>query len=53
MNADDPEAVVEACRMAADWRNCFHKDVVVDLVGYRRRASRHAHRWACMSLCMT
>lgn len=42
MNADDPEAVVDACRMAADWRNRFHKDVVVDLVGYRRRASHHA-----------
>ena len=27
--------------MAADWRNRFHKDVVVDLVGYRRHASRH------------
>ena len=28
--------------MAADWRHRFHKDVVVDLVGYRRRASHHA-----------
>ena len=27
--------------MAADWRHRFHKDVVVDLVGYRRRASHH------------
>lgn len=36
-NADDPEAVVAACRIAADWRHRFHKDVVVDLVGYRRR----------------
>ncbi|KAK9823055.1 hypothetical protein WJX81_005034 [Elliptochloris bilobata] len=39
VNADDPEAVVEACRIAADWRARFHKDVVVDLVGYRR----HGH----------
>ena len=36
MNADDPEAVVRACCLAADWRAAFHRDVVVDLVGYRR-----------------
>lgn len=39
-NADDPEAVVAACRIAADWRARWRKDVVVDLVGYRRHASR-------------
>ena len=38
MNADDPEAVVAACCLAADWRARFHKDCVVDLVGYRRHA---------------
>ena len=32
VNADDPEAVVYVCKVAADWRNTFHKDVVVDLV---------------------
>ncbi|XP_073843851.1 2-oxoglutarate dehydrogenase complex component E1-like isoform X4 [Musca autumnalis] len=36
VNADDPEAVVHVCRVAAEWRNTFHKDVVIDLVGYRR-----------------
>nr|XP_032814418.1 2-oxoglutarate dehydrogenase-like, mitochondrial [Petromyzon marinus] len=36
VNADDPEAVTHVCRVAAEWRNTFHKDVVVDLVGYRR-----------------
>lgn len=35
-NADDPEAVWEACEIAADWRAHFKKDVVVDIVGYRR-----------------
>uniref|UniRef100_A0A8C9ZRR1 2-oxoglutarate dehydrogenase complex component E1 n=1 Tax=Sander lucioperca TaxID=283035 RepID=A0A8C9ZRR1_SANLU len=36
VNADDPEAVVYVCEVAAEWRNTFHKDVVVDLVCYRR-----------------
>uniref|UniRef100_A0A8D2LJ64 2-oxoglutarate dehydrogenase complex component E1 n=1 Tax=Varanus komodoensis TaxID=61221 RepID=A0A8D2LJ64_VARKO len=36
VNADDPEAVVYVCNVAAEWRNTFHKDVVVDLVSYRR-----------------
>lgn len=33
VNADDPEAVIYVCKVAAEWRNTFHKDVVVDLVG--------------------
>ena len=36
VNADDPEAVVAACCIAADWRAEFKQDVVVDIVGYRR-----------------
>ncbi|KAJ8386028.1 hypothetical protein AAFF_G00178490 [Aldrovandia affinis] len=36
VNADDPEAVVYVCNVAAEWRATFHKDVVVDLVSYRR-----------------
>uniref|UniRef100_A0A4W6F263 2-oxoglutarate dehydrogenase complex component E1 n=1 Tax=Lates calcarifer TaxID=8187 RepID=A0A4W6F263_LATCA len=36
VNADDPEAVMYVCNVAAEWRNTFHKDVVVDLVCYRR-----------------
>ncbi|XP_041914662.1 2-oxoglutarate dehydrogenase, mitochondrial isoform X1 [Alosa sapidissima] len=36
VNADDPEAVMYVCNVAAEWRATFHKDVVVDLVSYRR-----------------
>ncbi|XP_061553771.1 2-oxoglutarate dehydrogenase complex component E1 isoform X4 [Phycodurus eques] len=36
VNADDPEAVTYVCKAAAEWRSTFHKDVVVDLVCYRR-----------------
>ncbi|CAL8073197.1 unnamed protein product [Calicophoron daubneyi] len=35
-NADDPEAVTRVAQVAAEWRNKFHKDVVLDLVCYRR-----------------
>ena len=30
-NADDPEAVAEACYLAAQWRSEFASDVVVDV----------------------
>ncbi|CAD7082999.1 unnamed protein product [Hermetia illucens] len=36
VNADEPEAVMHVCKVAAEWRATFHKDVVIDLVGYRR-----------------
>jgi 2-oxoglutarate dehydrogenase E1 component len=36
VNAEDPEAVVRAARIAIDYRMRFASDVVVDLVGYRR-----------------
>uniref|UniRef100_A0A5K3FXF4 2-oxoglutarate dehydrogenase, mitochondrial n=2 Tax=Mesocestoides corti TaxID=53468 RepID=A0A5K3FXF4_MESCO len=36
VNADDPDAVVHVARVAAEWRATFGKDVVIDLVGYRR-----------------
>jgi 2-oxoglutarate dehydrogenase E1 component len=36
VNADDPEAVMHVCKVAAEWRSEFGKDVVIDLVCYRR-----------------
>uniref|UniRef100_A0A8C5NDR8 2-oxoglutarate dehydrogenase complex component E1 n=1 Tax=Gouania willdenowi TaxID=441366 RepID=A0A8C5NDR8_GOUWI len=36
VNADDPEAVMYVCLVAAEWRSVFNKDVVIDLVCYRR-----------------
>ncbi|CAM3989794.1 2-oxoglutarate dehydrogenase E1 component [Lederbergia lenta] len=36
VNADDPEAVIATAILAYKYRQKFHKDFVVDLVGYRR-----------------
>jgi 2-oxoglutarate dehydrogenase E1 component len=36
VNADDPEACLAAVRLAMMYREKFHGDVVIDLVGYRR-----------------
>ena len=36
VNADDPEACLAAARLAMAYREKFHGDVVIDLVGYRR-----------------
>jgi 2-oxoglutarate dehydrogenase E1 component len=36
VNADDPEAVMHVCKVAAEWRAEWGKDVVIDLVCYRR-----------------
>ena len=37
VNGDDPEAVVRVARLAFDYRQQFKRDVVIDLVCYRRR----------------
>jgi 2-oxoglutarate dehydrogenase E1 component len=39
VNGDDPEACVRVARLAWEYRQAFHKDVVIDMVCYRR----HGH----------
>jgi 2-oxoglutarate dehydrogenase E1 component len=39
VNGDDPEACARAARLAYDYRETFHRDVVLDIVCYRR----HGH----------
>jgi 2-oxoglutarate dehydrogenase E1 component len=39
VNAEDPQAVVRIAAIAAEYRQTFHSDVVIDLIGYRR----HGH----------
>ncbi|MFZ9385144.1 MAG: multifunctional oxoglutarate decarboxylase/oxoglutarate dehydrogenase thiamine pyrophosphate-binding subunit/dihydrolipoyllysine-residue succinyltransferase subunit, partial [Ilumatobacteraceae bacterium] len=39
VNGDDPEACLRVARLAFEYRQRFHKDVVIDMVCYRR----HGH----------
>ena len=36
VNGDDPEAVTFACKLAIEYRQTFHRDIVVDMWCYRR-----------------
>jgi 2-oxoglutarate dehydrogenase E1 component len=42
VNGDDPEGAVAAMRLALRYRQAFHKDVVIDLIGYRRLGHNEA-----------
>ncbi len=42
VNGDDPEAVVRVARLAFEYRETFHRDIVIDMVCYRRRGHNEA-----------
>ncbi|MYG94748.1 MAG: multifunctional oxoglutarate decarboxylase/oxoglutarate dehydrogenase thiamine pyrophosphate-binding subunit/dihydrolipoyllysine-residue succinyltransferase subunit [Acidimicrobiia bacterium] len=42
VNGDDPEACTRVARIALDYRNHFHKDVVIDMWCYRRQGHNEA-----------
>ncbi len=42
VNADEPEAVLRAARLAFEWRQHSGQDVLIDLIGYRRRGHNEA-----------
>jgi len=42
VNGDDPEACVRVAQLAYDYRQRFKRDVVVDIIGYRRQGHNEA-----------
>jgi 2-oxoglutarate dehydrogenase E1 component len=42
VNGDDPEAVVHVARIAVEFRQRFHRDVVIDMFCYRRHGHNEA-----------
>merc|ERR1719322_1834954 len=42
VNADDPEACIMVANLAAEWRSTWHKDVVIDIIGYRLHGHNEA-----------
>ena len=42
VNGDDPEAVVRVARLAFTYRETFHRDIVIDLICYRRHGHNEA-----------
>ncbi len=42
VNADDPEACIRVAQLAYDYRQRFKRDVVVDVIGYRRQGHNEA-----------
>lgn len=42
VNADDPESVYRVAKLALSYRTKFKKDIIIDLVGYRRQGHNEA-----------